>query len=136
VRYVKDDISSFGDDEKKDLQSAIAALSAEARLKSQSALDKKDEALITKGSEALMGDTLGCMECHKFHDAGEENAPDLTGYGSRDWLIAFISDPEHERFYGDRNDRMPRFAEEKVLSPQEVSLIADWLRGEWYQPAR
>ena len=33
--------------------------------------------------------------------------PELTGFGSRAGLIDFISNPAHERFYGDRNDRMP-----------------------------
>ncbi len=136
VKYVKEDIESFGDDEKKELAAAIVALSAEARLKSQKAIDQRDEALIAKGTEHLIGSTLGCMECHKFHDDGEESGPNLTGYGSREWLLAFISNPEHERFYGDRNDRMPKFGEEKILTPQELGLVVDWLRGEWYEPEK
>ena len=48
--------------------------------------------------------------CHKFHDAGTADAaPDLTGYGSRDWLMAFIANPAADRFYGKNNDRMPDF---------------------------
>lgn len=135
VKYVKEDIGGFNDDTKKELVAAIAALSAEARLKSQKAIDQRDEALITKGTEALIG-TLGCMDCHKFHDEGEQDGPNLTGYGSREWMLAFISNPEHERFYGDKNDRMPKFGEEKILSQQEMSLVVDWLRGEWYQPEK
>ena len=38
------------------------------------------------------------------------NAPDLTGYASREWLTAFLSNPADKRFYGDKNDRMPAFA--------------------------
>lgn len=136
AKYVKEDIESFGDDEKKELTAAIAALSAEARLKSQKAIDQRDEALIARGTESLIGSTLGCMECHKFHDEGEESGPNLTGYGSREWLLAFIANPEHERFYGERNDRMPKFGEEKILTPQELSLVVDWLRGEWYEPEK
>lgn len=135
VKYVKEDIGGFNDDTKKELVAAIAALSAEAKLKSQKAIDQRDEALITKGTEALIG-TLGCMDCHKFHDEGEQDGPNLTGYGSREWMLAFISNPEHERFYGDKNDRMPKFGEEKILSQQEMSLVVDWLRGEWYQPEK
>ena len=72
---------------------------------------------------------------HKFHDSGEDpTGPDLTGYGSRQWLIDFISNPAHERFYGKRNDRMPAFGEEKQLDPRAIGLIADWLRGDWYEP--
>jgi len=134
VKYVKEDVAGFNAEDKQALQKAVAALSAEAQLKSQRALDKRDEGLIAEGTKALIGSRMGCMECHKFHDDGEENAPDLTGYGSREWLVAFISNPAHERFYGDRNDRMPAYLEEKSLTTQEISLVADWLRGEWYVP--
>jgi ubiquinol-cytochrome c reductase cytochrome b subunit len=134
VNYVKEDIASFGAEDKALLQQAIVALSAEAQLKSQRDLDEADAAVIKLGTEALTGDRLGCMECHTFHDSGEDNAPDLTGYGSREWLIAFITNPEHERFYGEDNDRMPAFGVEKSLTPQEIGLVADWIRGEWYVP--
>jgi ubiquinol-cytochrome c reductase cytochrome b subunit len=132
-KFVKEEVAGFGDAEKADLAKAIVALSAEAQLKSQREADRRDEAVIEAGTKALIGDTLGCMECHRFHDNGEADAPDLTGYGSRDWLIAFISNPEHERFYGARNDRMPKFGEEQQLSAQEIGLVADWLRGEWFE---
>jgi mono/diheme cytochrome c family protein len=29
---------------------------------------------------------------------------------------------------------MPAFAEQKMLTEQEIGLVADWLRGEWYRP--
>jgi ubiquinol-cytochrome c reductase cytochrome b subunit len=137
VKFVREDVASFSEAQKKELQKAIAALSAEARLPSQRELDK-DEALIGSGTKALIGATLSCVDCHKFHEDGEEfgTAPDLTGYGSRDWLIAFIGNPEHVRFYGERNDRMPAFGEEKQLTPQEIGLVTDWLRGEWYEPGK
>ena len=28
---------------------------------------------------------------------------------------------------------MPAFGEKQILSPQAIGLIADWLRGEWYE---
>jgi ubiquinol-cytochrome c reductase cytochrome b subunit len=90
---------------------------------------------------SLMTEELGCADCHKFGDNGElGSAPDLTGYASRDWLIRFIGDPQHERFYGEHNDRMPSFApnlddpKAGILSPSDVALIADWIRGDWYEP--
>ena len=70
------------------------------------------------------------------------NAPDLTGYASREWLTAFISNPADKRFYGDKNDRMPAFAlhpndpTANRLSPQELAVLVSWLRGEWYEPAK
>ncbi len=136
-KFVKEDVAGFDDATKKELQKAIVALSAEAQLKSQREADKRDEVIIAQGTKALIGATLSCMDCHKFHEDGEElgTAPDLTAYGSRDWLIAFIANPNHERFYGSKNDRMPAFGEEKQLTLQEIGLIADWLRGDWFEPA-
>ena len=26
---------------------------------------------------------------------------------------------------------MPAFADERLLTPEEIGLLADWLRGEW-----
>ncbi len=138
VKFVREDVAGFDDAAKKELQNAIIALSAEARLKSQIEMDKRDEGVIALGTKALIGVTLICMDCHKFHEEGEElgTAPDLTAYGSREWLMAFIANPEHERFYGSRNDSMPAFGEEKQLTPHEIGLVADWLRGEWFEPKR
>ncbi len=79
--------------------------------------------------------------CHHFHGQGQlGTAPDLTGYGSREWLIGIISDPAHKRFYGARNDRMPSYApagqpDQHILTPRQVEMLADWLRGQWYEPA-
>ena len=77
-----------------------------------------------------------------FADEGEVgNAPDLTGYASREWLTAFLSNPADKRFYGDKNDRMPAFAlhpndpTANRISPQELAVLVSWLRGEWYEPA-
>jgi hypothetical protein len=84
---------------------------------------------------------LACVDCHKFHDDGVPGiAPDLTGYASAEWLRDFISNPEHERFYPDTNDRMPAFAASgdpaaNRLSPEELDLLVAWLRGDWYEPA-
>ena len=124
---------------------ASAALSAEAQLKSQAKDDASDRALIEAGSKLMIG-SLGCTDCHKFHEEGDlGSAPDLTGYGSREWLLAFISNPRQEQFYPpdengkEKNDRMPSFAShpkprDNLLSPLELDLIVSWLRGEWEEP--
>ncbi len=136
VRFVKKDIAAFTSAQKDQLHKAIAALSAEAGLKSQMHLDQRDLALIDEGKTLIAGDALRCTECHQFHKPDEDaTAPDLTGYGSRDWLIDFISNPGHARFYGKRNDRMPAFGQDKVLDDHAIGLIADWLRGDWYEPS-
>lgn len=135
VKFVKEDVANFSAQQKEELVQGIAALSAEAGLKSQGALDQRDAALIAEGRKHLVGTNVGCADCHEFHGEGEGGSgPVLTGYGSREWLISFISDPAHERFYGERNDRMPSFGKEKILTPQEIGLVTDWIRREWYEP--
>jgi ubiquinol-cytochrome c reductase cytochrome b subunit len=98
-------------------------------------VDKRVEA----GRKAIV-DVFACIDCHKFPDDGDVGAaPDLTGYGSREWLTAFLSNPADERFYGEKNDRMPAFAahagdKSNRLSPEDFGILVSWLRGEWYEP--
>jgi ubiquinol-cytochrome c reductase cytochrome b subunit len=134
VSWVQEHVTADATPEfKADLHRVELALSAEAGLKRQAFDDVRDSALIAAGRVTLRNDKSGCGACHTFHDAGK-GSPDLTGYGSREWLMAFISDPAHTRFFGDNNDRMPSFLKEKTLSTREIGMVADWLRGEWYVP--
>jgi ubiquinol-cytochrome c reductase cytochrome b subunit len=137
VRFVKKDVAGFATEQKEQLNKAIVALSAEAGLFSQRDADRRGAVLVAEGRKLLNSEGMRCTECHKFHDQGEDpTGPDLTGYGSRDWLVDFISNPAHDRFYGKRNDRMPKFGEDKVLDDHAIGLIADWLQGNWYEPDR
>ncbi len=132
VRFVQKDVAGYGADQKAMLVKVLKALSAEAALPVQVVADTADAAVITAGKALLAHEDMRCTECHKFHNTDEDaDAPNLTGYGSRDWLAAFIGNPAHERFYGERNDRMPAFAEEKTLDGQAIGLLTDWLRGDW-----
>ena len=122
--------------EQAQLKSIIAALSAEAQLKSQRDADARDAALIKQGVELARGD-VACTDCHAFGKPDPDaTAPDLTGYGSRAWLVRFIGNPAHPDFYGKRNDRMQLFAEKQILDAKNIGIIADWLRGEWYEAAK
>jgi len=138
VGYVKDTMSGW---EAGDVRKVVLALSAEAKLPAQAAADAKDAADIEAG-RALIANEENCVQCHKFGATGELGAaPDLTGYGTREWLIGMIGNPTHERFYRDANDRMPAFAENEngegnLLDAHSIGLIADWLRGEWLRPSR
>ena len=135
ARFVQRDVAGFDADQRAKLAKVIAAVSAEAELKAQAAADARDAAWIAEGRELIRTREIKCTSCHQFREPDEDaTAPDLTGYGSRAWLVAFIGDPAHPRFYGRRNDRMPRFAAEAVLSEREIGLLADWLRGEWPEP--
>jgi ubiquinol-cytochrome c reductase cytochrome b subunit len=96
-------------------------------------------ATIEQGRGLIASDER-CGACHRFGDNGTEfgSACDLTGWASREWIVGIITDPAHERFYGDSNDRMPSFGKAACsvprLSEEQIGLIADWLRGEWHRP--
>jgi ubiquinol-cytochrome c reductase cytochrome b subunit len=82
----------------------------------------------------LLTEEMGCTDCHKLGDVGDLGAaPDLTGYGSADWLRGMIQNPNHERFYGyeeGANDRMPAFStpEGQLLSDHDIEMLVRWLR--------
>ena len=135
VKFVKKDIAAHSAAAKEQLKKVILALSAEAVLKSQRNADRRDTAAIEEGRKLIESDAMRCTECHQFRKPTDDaTGPDLTGYGSREWLVSVISNPKHERFYGKRNDRMPAFGEDQVLDAKTIGLIADWLRGDWYEP--
>lgn len=134
IRFVTRDVADFSAEEREQLRKAIAALSAEAGLKAQREMEMRDAALIEEGKKLIDSAEMRCTECHTYYFEDEDTtAPTLTGYGSREWLMGLIADPAHARFYGDKNDRMPAFGSERILSPEEIELIADWLRGDWYE---
>ncbi len=132
AKFVKKEVANYTPEQKEQLKKVIAAVSAEAQLRTQADIDKRDAAMITEG-RTLLRDTIKCTDCHQFHAKDEEaSAPDLTGYGSKAWLVKFLNNPGHADFYGDRNDRMPAFGEKHILTPEQIGLLADWLRGDWY----
>jgi ubiquinol-cytochrome c reductase cytochrome b subunit len=122
-----------------DRKAVIEALAAEAQPGSPPAEDAGAAAQIEKGRQLIAGDL--CARCHRFHEAGKAGfAPDLTGYASREWTVGILADPRHSSFYGLRNDRMPAYVEmparpeKNRLQPEQIGLVADWLRGQWYRP--
>jgi ubiquinol-cytochrome c reductase cytochrome b subunit len=123
---------------REDFAMLAAGLSAEAELKSQKELEQEEASRISQGRAMI--EEFGCIDCHKFHDQGAASpGPDLTGYGSREWTVAIIANAADKRFYRDHNDRMPAYAEfpddpaKNILSTRDIGLLADWLRGEWYE---
>jgi ubiquinol-cytochrome c reductase cytochrome b subunit len=138
AKFVKDSLKELKKDMgerefREEFPKMIAALASEASRKP----GQKPPADVKE----LIGD-FTCTDCHRFHDKGTLGAaPDLTGYASREWLIGIISDPAQKRFYGAKNDRMPAYAktpetpDKNILSPRQIELLADWLRGQWYEPA-
>lgn len=132
VGFVKNDLPGLKAEH--DLKKLIAALSAEAKLPDQAKLDQEDAASIAEGRKLI--ETFTCTDCHKYGDIDNGGgAPDLTGYGSQQWLSAFISNPADARFYGEKNDKMPAFCQDPAnpqnnkLSPRELEMLVEWLRG-------
>lgn len=139
--FIGDNMKELDDEGKTKVQSIIAALSAEAALPSQADGDKqaKEDGTLEKGRKALADsfETSSCVDCHKFRDEGDTgSAPDLTGWASKEWLVRLITDPTHEAFYRDTNDRMPAFGKsgpgpkKALLTADQIDLLARWLRGE------
>jgi mono/diheme cytochrome c family protein len=147
--YVTDTFGAdISDEQKAKAKEAFAkiaeALEAEAALPTGPKLNDERKNRITEGRELMTGGLsemldsgMSCTDCHKFHDTGDlGSAPDLTGYMSREWLLAFVRNPAGERFYGDNNDRMPAFGPHdnpqlNQLDDKSLGLIVDWLRGDW-----
>jgi len=149
VNFVQNDLTDAATWKPADVEAVIAAMTAESGLTGsglagsggKAATKTPNDELVNRG-RALVADGDRCGSCHTFRDNGVAagSAPDITGWGSREWLVGIINDPTHERFYGDSNDRMPSFGKAEpgsapILTPRQVELIADWLRGDWYRPA-
>ncbi len=135
VSFVQNDLQDVDTWKPDDIAAVIAALADEAGL-----ADSKTQPAVIAGGRTLIASDERCGACHRFGDNGTDfgAACDLTGWGSREWLVGIIANPSHERFYGESNDRMPSFGEAKGsvprLSPEQIGLLADWLRGQWYRP--
>ena len=133
-KFLNRKVRKYAADEREMLDAIAVALSAEAKLPSQVATDQTSVALIKQGI-AYLEDDIGCIDCHAFGEPDPDaDGPDLTGYGSRQWIIDFVKNPGHEKFYPENNDRMPSFGVKKILTDNKIGLIADWLRGDYYEP--
>ena len=86
-----------------------------------------------------MTEDFGCTDCHKFHDKGKlGDAPELTGYGSPEWIAGIIRNPADDAFL--RQAQRPHAGlcpsatdpAQNTLSPHQ-STVDRWLRGEWYE---
>ena len=120
-----------------DKEAVVFALVEEAGLLNGTESTK----LVERGRE-LIADTDRCGSCHPYRENETElgYAPDLNGWGSTEWVVGIISDPTHQRFYPDTNDRMPRFGVASegglpALTSEQIELISRWLRGSWYRSA-
>ena len=147
VNYsIGDELADLPDDEKKAFQmkvkAAAWAISSLAELPYQREMDEQDSAQIEQGMELVI-EEFSCIDCHTLGDDEGGAGPDLTGYGSEEWLTEFIRNPQTERFYYnednyDEVDRlMPGFVTHpddpdlNTLTEEELSLIVRWMRRDW-----
>src|SRR5262249_53145330 len=89
---------------------------------------KGDESDYGKGFWAF--DRQGCTECHSFAGEGgvsSPRGPDLTGYGSAEWVRAMLVMPSHPDKYGKRNI-MPAFRDLEGASGQAARLETERTR--------
>jgi len=82
--------------------------------------ERKDEKAIFAGQTAFDSEFNKCSDCHRVEKAkkvgkalkweidGGETAPDLSFYGSADWIRGMIMSPGHKDRYGKKN-LMPGF---------------------------
>jgi quinol-cytochrome oxidoreductase complex cytochrome b subunit/mono/diheme cytochrome c family protein len=124
-----------------DILDIIIALSAEAKLPAQRDADAAASDAIARGKKAFSASSFECTDCHSWYEhqtnkPGKSRGPDLTGYGSERWMVEFINNPAHPRFYGKNNDRMPKYGADKILTEKSITLVAKWLRGDWYEPGK
>lgn len=86
-----------------------------------------DEDAVKRGEYLVAEDEdMQCLYCHSFKGKGQMLAPDLTDYGSDNWLKEFIRDPASLRFYGKQN-KMPIFRNK--LSEQQIENIVVFLQS-------
>ena len=106
--------------------------------------------LIAAGREVFKGGPLksgtlssSCTDCHAMKAVGDDESladgagpgyPKLTGYAGRDWLKAFLRDPGHADFYGEKNTMM--VFTEKRFSDKELDLLIDWMIGDYYRAGK
>ena len=76
-----------------------------------------------------------CIDCHSLQPIGEDlllgeigAGPTLTNYGGKRWLREFLSQPEHEKYYGS-NNAMPAFGERLIEG--DLDLLIRWMVGDY-----
>jgi mono/diheme cytochrome c family protein len=66
----------------------------------------------------------GCESCHALGTDETNIGPNLGGYGSPKWLVAFLDAPGSDLFYGEANE-MPKF--QTKLSAEDKQAVINYL---------
>jgi ubiquinol-cytochrome c reductase cytochrome b subunit len=70
--------------------------------------------------------TRDCTDCHETSGKKAGSAPNLGGYGSDEWLLEFLKKPTAPRFYLEKNNKMPAFADK--MTEAELKAVVVYLR--------
>lgn len=75
----------------------------------------------------------GCQTCHARAGEKPRMGPTLAGYGSREWLLGAIKNPDSPAYYGEQN-KMPVFAGK--LTDAQLDDIVTYVLSSGAQPER
>jgi ubiquinol-cytochrome c reductase cytochrome b subunit len=75
---------------------------------------------LTRGTDVY---AQHCKKCHVLDGEGERDAPDHTGYGSREWIFGLVHNPDDDHYFGktklDDMKPMGKLGEEKLKAVTE-----------------
>jgi mono/diheme cytochrome c family protein len=74
-----------------------------------------------------------CATCHKLGEPGRSTGPNLTGYGSLDWLRMMVMAPDSPIRYGERNT-MPAFRDLNAVSAEVQKADVDMYKTKDHAP--
>lgn len=83
---------------------------------------------LTQGQSVL---DKKCLGCHVFDGKGmgEQTAADLKGFGSREWILGLLKNPEDPRYFGKvpQNTGMKEWKQGSKLNGKELDAVADFV---------
>jgi ubiquinol-cytochrome c reductase cytochrome b subunit len=127
--------------QEKDFDAIAKWLAYQSKPKDQ----RTDIELIKKGEDAFFDVTNKCSDCHSVEKRvvdkgkvgwsyeGGTSAPDLTDYGSAEWIRGMIMSPGHKTRYGEKN-QMPAFRNKD--GPGHEILLLDFRENEKNAPGK
>jgi ubiquinol-cytochrome c reductase cytochrome b subunit len=73
-----------------------------------------------------------CTKCHVLNGQGEQDAPDHTGFASRDWILGMILDPQADHYFGktDIDDMKPM----GKLGEAQLKAVTEFLFSLGHEP--
>ncbi|MGE5194038.1 MAG: c-type cytochrome, partial [Deltaproteobacteria bacterium] len=134
--WAKDNVPNM---KEKEIDAVVEFLVAQSH---RTDMAPPNEELVQQGRDFFEGgsDTVetSCLGCHEMKINGEAlgssgltPAPELTGYGSEEWLRDFLLDRGAARHYGKRN-AMPSYKDR--MSEKDFDILLRWMRHRWYEP--